>query len=343
MALTVFSKRLPTPEKGMEDRFGARTYEVVFEVDQTDSGSRAAGVAVVIAAQLLGVDPVPLKGDEYSFDGTTDLDSFCQEIEWQRPDPDDRERRWHVACRYASLDGTDHGTIIEPDPLLWPTEYWVEWTEEQVVLQEAANVEELLYADSFPRTAGTLGPVVNACGIEFTEPLMKTIYYPVLHAQKAYASLDEIVALNNAFQGTTNNATWLTAPARTAKYLTTESGRKQRLQGVDFYMGVTRVWFKRATWDRKVLNNGWSHFKRPAANPDTIIYDANGNRVFFKNLIYDDPSTIEADPDADPDVPCSEPLNLTLDGTLVGVGDDTTYITYRDLEEVSYAGIGIGS
>lgn len=327
----------------MEDRYGGRTYEVEFAVDQTDSGALAAGVAVVIAAQLLGVDPVPLKGDEYSFDGTTDDDSFCQEIEWHRPDPDDKPKRWHVACRYAPLEGVDHGTILEPDPLLWPVEYFVEWTEEQVPLNEARNVEELLYADSFPRAADTLGPVVNACGNEFTEPLMKTVYYPVLHAQKAYATLDEIVALNDAYQNTTNNAPFFGATTRKAKYLGTESGRKQRLNGVDFYMGVTRIWFKRATWDRPVLNNGWSHFERPAANPNTILYDADGQRMFFKNLIHDDPASAEADNDIDPESPCSEPLNLSLDGTLLKADEPTVYITYRDLEEVNYAGIGIGS
>src|SRR6185295_9547486 len=119
------------------------------------------------------------------------------------------------------------GKLTETDPLLWPTEYWVEWTEEQIPLTEAKNVEEMIYA---LRSPNTLGPVTNACGVEFSEPLMKTIYYPVLHAQKAYETLDEIVALNVTYQNTTNNGSYFGAGQRKAKYLGTESGRIQKLQ-----------------------------------------------------------------------------------------------------------------
>lgn len=323
----------------MEDRFGARTYEVVFEVDQTDSGSLAAGVAVVIAAQLLGSNPVPLKGDEYSFDGTTDLDSFCQEIEWQRPFPTTKPKRFHVTCRYAPLDGVDHGTIIEPDPLLWPVEYHVDQFEEQVVLDNARNVEDLLYADSFPRTAGTLGPVVNACGIQTIDAVMKTSHYHILQAQKPYATLQEIIDLNFAYQDTTNDAVFFGADPRCAKYLVTESGKKQRLKGVDFYMGITYIRFKRPSWDLQVVNNGYSHFERPDNNPNTIIYDDKGKRVFFKNLIQDDPNAVISDPAIDPKAPCSEPLNLDHDGV---PAVSSNHITYRYLQEVNYLGIGIG-
>lgn len=337
---TTSTKRLPTPERGMEDRLGGRIYEVVFEVDQTDGGSRAAGVEIVQTAQTAG--QLPLKGDQYSFDGTTDLDSYLQEIEWLRPVPVERERRWHVFCRYAPLDGIDSGTISEPDPLLWPTEYWIDWVEEQVVLEEARNVEELLFIFRGPNT---LGPVVNACGQEFTEPLMKTIYYPVLNAQKAYETLDEIIALNLAYQGTTNNATYFGSPARTAKYLTTESGRIQQVNGISFYMGITRIWFKDATWDRQVLNNGWNHFKyEPGSDPLTILYHPDSaDPLLFKNLVSDKSAdeVFGGATDVD-DVPSSEPLNLTLDGTLMPKDEDGIYITYRDLEEVAYSGIGIG-
>lgn len=331
MALTVVSKRLPTAEPGSVDKNNGRHYEVTFEVDQTDGGALACGVAVVIAAQALGTNPVPLQGDDYSYDSFTDLDSFCQEISWSRPNPVDKPKRWHVVCKYDPVDGTDPGSISEPDPLLRPVEYWIEWAEEQVVLDEAAIVEDLSHIG---RAANSVGRVVNSCGVEFTEPLMKTIYYPVLHCQKAYATLDEIVALNLTYQGTTNNGTFFGAGAREAKYLTTESGRIQRLSGTDFYMGVTRIWFKDDTWDRRPLNNGWSHFKHDGA---AYELDAASNPKLFKNLVFDDPD------DDEQDVPASEPLNLALNGTLRKTDEAGIYLTYRDLAEVDYAGIGIGS
>lgn len=338
MPVTTTTKRLPTPERGLEDRLGGRIYEVVYEVDQTDGGPRAAGSAVVIAAQ--NASQIPGKGDNYSYDGTTDLDSYLQEIEWFRPSPVDKERRWHVVCRYAPAEGIDSGTILEPDPLLWPVEFWVDWVEEQVVLEEASNVEEMLFIFRGPFS---LGPVVNACGQEFTEPLMKTIYYPVLNAQKAYETLDEIVALNLAYQDTTNSDTFFGAEPRKAKYLTTESGRIQQVNGTSFYMGITRIWFKDSTWDRKVLNNGWNHFKYDPNNPTTILYHPDSaDPLLFKNLVSDQ-SAEEAQISTDVDtIASSEPLNLTLDGTLLPKDEPGVYITYRDLEEVAYSGIGIG-
>lgn len=338
MALTTSTKRLPTPERGVEDRVGGRYYEVVFEVDQTDAGSRAAGVAVVIAAQTAG--QLPLRGATYSYDGLTDLDSFLQEIEWLRPLPVDKERRWHVSCRYSPAEGINSGTIGENDPLLWPTEYWVDWVEEQIVLEEAKNVEALT---TVGRAANTLGPIVNACGEETIEPLMKTIYYPVLNCQKCYATLNEIVALNLAYQGTTNNATFFGSPIRTAKYLTTESGRIQRVQGVEFYVGITRIWFKDATWDRGVLNNGWNHFKKDAAGTNILLDGASKPKLFANKVSDQTRAEAEANPDVDPEARSSEPLNLQLDGTLMPTDDDGIFINYRDLDEVNYAGIGIGS
>lgn len=323
----------------MEDRYGGRSYTVFFHVDQTDGGDIADGAAVVIAAQT--ASQLPLKGATYSFDGTTDADSFLHEISWERAFSADRQRRWLVTCKYAPAENLDPGQIGENDPLLWPVEYWLDWVEEQVVLREAKNVDVLPNAGDLPRAANTLGPVVNACGVEFTEPVMKTVYHPILNCQKAYATLDEIIALNLTFQGTTNNATFFGADPRTAKYLITESGRIQRLNGASFYMGITRIEFKKETWDRKILNNGWSHFELDGGggggDPFAAKRNASGGRMFFKNMVYDDPDADEA---ADPNTACSEPLNLDINGFLAG--DDAIYLAYRDLEEVDYAAIGVG-
>lgn len=340
MPVTTTTVRLPQSGAGKEDRYGQRSYTVMFHVDQTDDGTIADGAAVVIAAQT--ATQVPLKGATYSYDGLTDADSFLQEIAWERAFSADRQRRWLVTCQYSPAEGLDSGTISEPNPLRRPVEYWIDWTEEAVVVREARNVEDMLYADTFPRAAGTLGPVVNACGVEFTEPVMKTVFHPVLYAQKAYATLDEIVALNLTYQGTTNSATFFGGEPRTAKYLTTESGRIQRVNGQSFYMGVTRIWFKKDTWDYKILNNGWSHFKSPLDKPNAIVYKADGSRAFFRNLVYDNLEALENDPSLDPHTPCSEPLNLTLDGKVLGREDEAVYIGYRDLEEVDYSAIGIG-
>lgn len=334
MPLTVFSKRLPTAEPGSLDKYGQRSYTIAFEVDQTDTGALADPVSILIAAQALVTDPPPERGDTYSYNSFTDIDSFCQEITWERPHPSDKPKRWHYTCRFGPLEGVDSDTLAEPNPLLWATEYWVDWVEEQVVLRRALNVDDL---PTIGRAPLTEGPVVNACGVDFTEVPMKTIYYPILNCQKAYATLEEIVALNMAFQDTTNSSTFFGAGARTAKYLSTESGRIQRVNGQSFYMGVTRIWFKKSNWDYKILNNGWTHFERDAA--EEIITDGDGNPFRYQNLVLDLNGTAAEDANQ----PCSEPLNLALDGTILPPDTPAVYMAYRDLEEVDYSAIGIGS
>jgi hypothetical protein len=335
MALTVTSKvKNVSSGDGSVNALGERSYEVVFEVDQDDAGPLADGVAVTLAAIALGGSGrVYGLGEEYSL-FTTDLDSYCQLISWKRPDPANNLKRWHVTCNFGPSQGTDPGVYTEDNPLLWPVIYDVDFIEEQVPLDKARVVESLSHIG---RAAGSLGPVINAAGVEFTEAALTTIWYPILIAKKNYSTLDEIVALNLAYQGTTNSDTYFGAATRKAKFLSTASGGRQQVNGTVYYPGTTRIWFKDATWDRGILNNGWSHLVKSGGN---YKLDSAGKPKLFKNKVHDDPN---AAAETDPDQDCSEPLNMALDGTLQPSDVAGLYLNYRDLNEVSYAGIGIGS
>lgn len=340
MTLTVTCKRHPE-ESGSSDANQQTSYKSVYKIQQTDTGSRGSAYDLITAAQaLMSGDILPVYGDNFVDAGTTDLDAYAQTFTWSMTHGANHEKILQVEVGFAPASGSDPGRLSEPDPLLWPTEYWVEWTEEQVVLREARNVDDLTF---ILRSANTLGPVVNSCGVDFTDPPMKTIYYPVLHCQKFYETLDEIIALNTSFQNTTNNATFFGSDQRTAKYLGTESGRIQKLNGTSCYAGITRIWFKKETWDRKILNNGWTHFEYNSPGV-SIRYKQDGTTPKqFQNLAYDTKqATAAEEADDDSTTPASEPLNLTLDGTLLGPEAEAVYLAYRDLEEVNYAGLGIG-
>jgi hypothetical protein len=332
MPVTVSSKRPPQEETGSANGLGERRYKVEFEVDQTDAGPLADGIGIVLAAQLLvGDGRVPETGEHYDY-FTEDLDSFCQNLTWERTNAKELATRWKIIAEFGPVTGDP--SILNVPPLSRPVIYDIDWIEEQVPLEQARIVEGLPHIG---RAAGSLGPVCNSCGIEFTEAALKTIYYPILIAQKNYATLDEIVALNLAYQGTTNSDTFFDASARKAKYLMTASGGQQQQMGQTFYPGTTRVWFKQPTWDRQILNNGWGHFKKTGTG--AYMSDDLTHAKWFKNKVHDDP---DADETADPKADASEPMNLALDGTLAISTIPAIYLTFRDLNEVSYAGIGIG-
>jgi hypothetical protein len=334
MPLTVTCRRQATAEPWSSNTNQQRTYQTVYRIEQTDAGSRAGVPSMILAAQALVSNALPVYGDQWSLDGDTDPDAYATQFSSVWVHPADKPKFLDVTVTFGPQG--EPGKLLETNPLSWPTEYWVEWVEEQVVLDKATNVEAL---DGIGRAALTLGKVVNACGVEFTEPLMKTIRYPILHAQKNVEDLEDIIATENTYQDTTNNGTFFGAPARTAKFLSVDGGRKQKINGQSFYAAVVQIQFKRATWDRLVLNNGWSHFQKDAGS----YIEKDGAPQLFKNKVFDDPQALLDDPDADPDTSCSEPLNLDHDGLLIVNNAEPDYISYRDLEEVDYAGIGIGS
>jgi hypothetical protein len=337
MPLTVSSKRLPDAQPWSSDQLGRRTYTEVFEVDQTDAGDLASGVAVAIAAQqVLTGDPVPLRGENYSYGGTTDLDAFALTFSGVRPRPVDFPKRWHITVTYGQPE-VNSDALVEDDPLLWPPEYWVEWTEESVPLVEGRIVEDLSHVGLSP---GTLTPLTNSAGQQTIDPQMKTVFYPVLCCQKAYATLEEIVALNTTYQDSTNNGVFFGAAPRTARYLLTESGRVQRAGQQAVYFGVTRIWFKAETWDRKILNNGWLHLKK---NGDNYLVDKEGNdpglwRYKVQEITYDQ----AGQPVKGDFVDSPEPANLNLDGTPKLNSEHAESISYRYLNELNYLGIGVG-
>jgi hypothetical protein len=116
MALTVSCKRLPDEMPGGEDEHGRRTYTDVYEVDQTDGGALAAPVAVAIAAQSAnaGPDIIPLRGQNYSYGGSTDLDSYALRFGWKRPFPKTNKYRVHVNVDYGPADGFNPAGSANP-------------------------------------------------------------------------------------------------------------------------------------------------------------------------------------------------------------------------------------
>lgn len=318
--LTSFLVQNGTPME--EDERGRRTYEVSWEVTTNDPTDSPLEV-LTIARTLGGINnPVAGRGAAYSFGGSSDLGSFARRFSVAKLDAPNSLTKWVVTAHYGPVeDGETQTQLQQVNPLLWPTQFWINWVEEQVPLEKARNVDAM---DQITRPALTEGPVVNAAGQEFTTPAMKTVFHPIINAQKNYATLEEIYELNADFQGTTNDSTIFDGlfPPRTVRFLTAESGQIQNVGSTFYYTGVIRLEVNLKTWDREILNIGYKSLE------DGVL------------------TTIQIPDEDDVLEPVSEPVQLNADGTR---GDDETaanYIKYRDLEDAQYddpGGLGIGA
>lgn len=204
-----------------------------------------------------------------------------------------------------------------PNPLLRPPVFNIDYADEEYVVKQAKNVTAL--TGGFSRPSGTLGPIVNAAFRRPDEPIVRTRRRGVIIIEQNYADLGEIMDLNEDYQETCNsdNVTLgtKTFAARRLKYELTRSGGKQVENDIVFYPGVTEIGIYKTT--DLVLDNVGYEYWDDASEDYKRAKDGNGDDT-------------------------AEPINLNLDGTKkdTSVIGDTGAITltYRDLEEVAYSG-----
>lgn len=209
---------------------------------------------------------------------------------------------------YLPLDAGEPDPGTSPDnPLFWPAEYDIQYAEEEFVVEQAKNVEAFTGAGGYGRPAGTLGPVTNSAGDETEEPLVDVERVAVVKIVKNVPNLDTIVSVNTNYARTTNSDNFLGAGPRRAKFIGAESGGKQNANGIIYYPMTVSVAIHKTT-DRVVNNVGWNNL------------DFDGKKVKY-TVNNDDPSS---------------PQFLTLSG---GRTTAVTKVTYRYLDEVSYAGL----
>jgi hypothetical protein len=218
---------------------------------------------------------------------------------------------WTVNFTVPPQDETG-GSVPEPNPLLRPLVYNVEYMDREYVIQKAKNVEALSHGDGKGgnRAASTLGPIVNAAGKKPDEPQVDTERIEVLKIWKYYPSLAAIVTRNRTYKRTTNSDSVQGYSARQLRYLLTESEGLQVINGYEVWRGVTSI-LAEDTTDLILDNVGYDYWDAGDADWKKAV-DANGE-------------------------PMADPINLKLDGDKGG--DNSTTITYRHLEPVAYASL----
>ncbi len=211
-------------------------------------------------------------------------------------------------------EGEDETQQEQDNPLLRPPIYGIDYIDEEYVVEQARNVEALgvEFAAGAPyRAADTLAPITNGAGIRPDEPIVRTRRRGVIRIQRNYADLGTILDMNEDYQDTTNSDEITignkTFSPRRLKYELTREGGKQIENGITYYPGVTEIAIHKTT-DLIIDNVSFSYYTVAGA---------------LKRFLDDDGE------------PLADPQNITRSGLQ---SSSKTTITYRDLEQVAYAG-----
>lgn len=340
-----------------------------------------AGVQVIEYARALiagsGIDPVAKYGDFYSFMGTQDSGALAQSFTGKLKDVSD-PFNWTFSATYGPPPtGESAAKTQEPNPLKWPAEYWIEWIEEQIPLEKAYCMTKL---DQIKRGPNYLeaepGPIVNACGQQTIDPVMRTLYHPVVCALINFPSYLNAARLNALYLNTMNSVDFLEDPPHTWRYLIADAGRKQNKVirdltsdpqvdlTIDYYPTTIKIEYRKETWDKFVLNNGMTTFEYlTTVTPDPAMRGQQPDKLKLvtrdgkPTTIADENSMFSMIPvwayakDGSKDskgsfnrVDCAEPQLLNFDGVQLlqtswagePLNPEAKYIQYRYLEEKDY-------
>lgn len=266
--------------------------------------------AILNAARAANPTEFPLRGQSWPANPGYGLtaDSFAFEMR------SDLGKQWDIVVTYTPLQSDEPDTEGTNDnPLLWPVVRQLSWIEREEAITEARNVQA--FTGAFTRPALQLGPVVNTAYEEFDEGLFRTVRRAVLNVTKNVATLDECLALEDAFADTCNDSTILGVGPRKLAYLATEVNGPQKANGITYYVRTAQI-VKEKTTDRRVNNVGWHCFD----NDDGVTK----RRCKVKDI------------ESGEFVDVSEPAFLTLAGKQSG---SAVAIDWRYLTETSYSGL----
>lgn len=256
-------------------------------------------LVVEALANAGGTNPLPQRGTLYG--PSVGYGLYARRFDWSIVDP---HLIWQCVVNYEPLKPGEQDPTSNSNPLAQPPTFSLDWIEYEAVITEAYNLDGFGDGiDGYSRSIETLGPVVNSYGREFDEPLTDVRREAVLNITRNYATLDQIINIQETYAGTTNSDTFKGASARRCKFLAIESGGIQTSNGIDFYRGTSRIKVGNTT-DRELLNTGWEYL------------DADGDVVEHEG---------------------AEPVFLTLAGRK---SDEPVNVTYRHLEAVAYAPLG---
>lgn len=262
---------------------------------QTDHNSIDA-FQILDNAHLSSPDPIALVGAQHP---NTSL-LYCKSRDC-KPDGDDG-KAWIVTASYDN-QFTEDPENRNPNPLLRPTKWGLEWAQYTAIVTKDADGE----------------PILNTVKDEFDEPLEEDDDRPILTAvrNEDAANFEDIVALAVDYRNATNDSTFYGAPAGCVKMAPIELGDLQFENGQAYYAVRYAFLFKEeqeggvAGWNRQILNRGKNAYK--TANNAASKYSLGADA----------------------------PKNLNEDGTVLSSSDDPFYLDIQTLKRRDFGALGL--
>lgn len=188
--------------------------------------------------------PNPLPAINTAFPGSPK--AFCKEISIDQ----EHERNphiWIATVSYGELqedqDNTSEDPFVQDNPLDRDTVWRVEWDVVQEIVSEDRNGEQ----------------IVNSAGQPFDEALLEDRHLAVMVGRKNYETEEEIRDIGTEYDRAVNSAVFRGEAVRTVKFDGVGCSDPQWENGIRFYEATFRFSVKAETWDRKVLDRGFSY------------------------------------------------------------------------------------
>lgn len=315
--MSVLSSKLTDDWMSVAD--GKSTYMARFRV--VTSSRTEPAPTMLLNATAASPDPVPAYMASYSLNGASDPNAFAKNYSPKRVKSDDGACHWDVEVTWSGLEGKDADDDWTPDqdPLTRPLRIDVDEEEVQEIVENGWNEEEL---PNIPRPADTYGPIVTAANGPPGTPYIRARRVPVLVVIKNFATLAEIVALQNEFIDKISDGVFYGAPAKKALVRNIKPSSLMYAGGTSYREAEFRIAMYDKGWSYPMVNRGFEYFKESVITPGT----------FVRMPVTKPDGTLAA-----------EPALLELDGTKTPEGQLGTVINWRVNDTADFSGMGIGT
>lgn len=287
------------------------------------------GMSVLFGGASATPDPIPSWKSTFALFGDVDLNAFALKFKPRYQNPEGSNRIWLVDVEYGPDENPDDDWTNDQDPLLRPVRIDGDEEEVQEICEQGWNEEALT---GLGRAADTFGPIENAAGKEPGTPLIKAVRVPVLVFRKNFkdggtSALAQIMTLAATYVDKLNNATFYGAAAGKAIVRSIRPSEEMIAGGVKYREATIRVAAYNKGWSFPMVNRGYEYLYNTGTEGSPVWElrmarkpDENGKLQLV-----------------------SEPVNLTLGGTISADGTLGTVINWRTSDKVDFAGLGVGT